>query len=366
MFPKDTGLSSNSISKTPSLVLSSVDPPTSPLTSLLLKKRRRSTAPDTHPLLPPPPPTPKSRVAIQQEDPALDAIVVTTLSSYPFRCHEDLLRMSREELISVACALNKRLPASWQIPVGNEIPDAAVRSSIEVLVGIRPSVPMAPRAVKPGQTVTALEALADSSDAQLDDRAGGKGGAVIYYGRKGYGSVTPPSSPLSLRMERRSQAGGAASPASAEQTAGDALIMGCISPRRFLDRLDEEEEPGSEEGDGHHGQHQLEGDGLGIDPFDARNTKKRKVSGDGRYKGVWAGKRGSPKFRSAQRSSGTTTIEQISVAMAALVTTPHKPSGNKYRFSVPRKPVKRSFLESERTGGEDSDLHASPATLFFR
>ena len=61
--------------------------------------------------------------------------------------------MSREELSNVASALNERLPTSWQIPVGNEITDAAVRSSIEVLVGIRPPVPMAPKPVKSGQTL---------------------------------------------------------------------------------------------------------------------------------------------------------------------------------------------------------------------
>ncbi|KAF6743463.1 hypothetical protein DFP72DRAFT_755866, partial [Ephemerocybe angulata] len=75
-------------------------------------------------------------VAIQQHDPALDAIVVTTLPEYPFYTHEDLLSMSRAELLSVARALNARLPAHGQsqIPVDGSVLESVVRARIEVLV----------------------------------------------------------------------------------------------------------------------------------------------------------------------------------------------------------------------------------------
>ena len=88
------------------------------------------------------------RVALQNEDPAEDVVVITKLDAVPFCCHEDLLGMSRDKLVAVALSLNAKLPAVLQIDVSHFRPDTFIRHSIELLVGLRREVPPAPKAVK--------------------------------------------------------------------------------------------------------------------------------------------------------------------------------------------------------------------------
>ncbi|KAF8154431.1 hypothetical protein B0H34DRAFT_660259, partial [Crassisporium funariophilum] len=76
----------------------------------------------------------RARLAIQQHDEPLDAVVITTLPSYPFCCHEDLIMMSRQQLVEVASFLNSRLPRQSQIELGDAVTDANIRHSIETLV----------------------------------------------------------------------------------------------------------------------------------------------------------------------------------------------------------------------------------------
>jgi hypothetical protein len=76
-------------------------------------------------------------VALQNEDTAEDAIVITALDTIPFCCHEDLLAMTRPQLINAALTLNNKLPAVLRIDIGSTRSDGFIRNSIEVLVGIR-------------------------------------------------------------------------------------------------------------------------------------------------------------------------------------------------------------------------------------
>ncbi|KAF9458417.1 hypothetical protein BDZ94DRAFT_1173675, partial [Collybia nuda] len=74
------------------------------------------------------------RVALQNEDIAENAIVITALDNIPFCCHEDLVTMSREKLVDVAMALNAKLPAVLAIDVSHTRPENFIRSSIEYIV----------------------------------------------------------------------------------------------------------------------------------------------------------------------------------------------------------------------------------------
>lgn len=91
----------------------------------------------------------QSSIALQNEDEEENAIVITALNTVPFCCHEDLLTMSREQLIAAALTLNAKLPAVLQIDVSHVRSTSFIRHSIEMLVGIRPmEVPPAPKAVR--------------------------------------------------------------------------------------------------------------------------------------------------------------------------------------------------------------------------
>ncbi|KAL0581261.1 hypothetical protein V5O48_000744 [Marasmius crinis-equi] len=91
-----------------------------------------------------------NRVALQNDDDEVDAVVITALDTIPFCCHEDLLAMSRAQLVATAHTLNAKLPTILHIDTGNT--DKFIRNSIEVLVGIRKadmlSPPSAPKADK--------------------------------------------------------------------------------------------------------------------------------------------------------------------------------------------------------------------------
>ncbi|KAL1658474.1 hypothetical protein GGF50DRAFT_92611 [Schizophyllum commune] len=74
------------------------------------------------------------RLALQTNDAEADAVIVTALHTPPFCCHEDLLTMTPAQLARVATSLNARLPMALRIDTN--APSAAIRTAIEVLVGI--------------------------------------------------------------------------------------------------------------------------------------------------------------------------------------------------------------------------------------
>ena len=114
-------------------------------------------------------------IALQNEDQAEeDVVVITKLDTVPFCCHEGLLAMSRDQLVAVARSLNARLPAAMQIDVSTRHPDVFIRHSVEHIVGLRRSVPPAPKASKVQSDVEPI----------------------------GF-DVSPPSSPLATRTTRR-------------------------------------------------------------------------------------------------------------------------------------------------------------------
>ena len=123
-----------------------------------------------------------ARLAIQHDDHSFDAVVVTTLPCYPFCCHEDLLTMSRQQLVEVAVLFNSRLPSSRQIEVSDAATNAHIRHSIETLVGIVPDVPGAPKGVK-SRTMSKNDRISLS----LED-------SIL---------PSPPTSPLAMRVSRR-------------------------------------------------------------------------------------------------------------------------------------------------------------------
>ncbi|KDR79386.1 hypothetical protein GALMADRAFT_223608 [Galerina marginata CBS 339.88] len=134
-------------------------------------------------------------LAIQQHDQPLDAIVVTTLPSYPFCCHEDLLTMPRDQLVEVATLFNSHLPHTTQIDLSESATDAHIRHCIESLVGIVPQTPGAPKAVKSRRIAP-----------------------------QHHRSLLPPSSPLAMRLSRRRG------------------LSHISSPSGLLERLEEEDE----------------------------------------------------------------------------------------------------------------------------
>jgi hypothetical protein len=150
-----------------------------------------------------------ARIALQQYDQPLDAIVITTLPSYPFCCHEDLLMMSRSQLVQTAVLLNSHLPVCSQIELADGIPDAHIRHSIETLVGIVPDMPGAPKAIKSRRFkrkhISEIDLLGDLEQDTLP---------------------SPPTSPLSMRVSRRQE---------------KALPV-MSSPPYLLERLEEEDE----------------------------------------------------------------------------------------------------------------------------
>jgi hypothetical protein len=135
-------------------------------------------------------------VALQNEDPDEDVVIITKLDSVPFCCHEDLFGMSRHQLVAVALSLNAKLPAALRIDVSHRRPDTSIRHSIELIVGLRREVPPAPKAVR-------LQPISGSHS--LDFNA------------------SPPTSPLAARIRTR------------------VPYMSPESPRK-LARLDEEDE----------------------------------------------------------------------------------------------------------------------------
>ncbi|KAH6879619.1 hypothetical protein BKA70DRAFT_1207392 [Coprinopsis sp. MPI-PUGE-AT-0042] len=77
-------------------------------------------------------------LAIQQVDSSFDAVVISTLSYFPFRDHEELLQMSMSNLIEVVTSLNERLPINNRILLQSDFSAKTVRAFVEYLVGIKP------------------------------------------------------------------------------------------------------------------------------------------------------------------------------------------------------------------------------------
>ncbi|CAA7257490.1 unnamed protein product [Cyclocybe aegerita] len=150
---------------------------------------------------------PSARVAFQLHDDPLDAVVITTLPCYPFCCHEDLLLMSRKQLMDVATIFNARLPQNIQIELSDAISDAHIRHCIERLVGIVPNVPGAPKPAK-------SKIMEKEGERMLKMNVDLHADAL----------PSPPSSPLAMRASRRR---------------GLSLMS---SPPRVLESLREEEE----------------------------------------------------------------------------------------------------------------------------
>ena len=152
-----------------------------------------------------------ARIALQQYDHSLDAIVITTLPCHPFCCHEDLLMMSRSRLIQAALLFNSRLPVCSQIELADTIPDAHIRHSIETLVGIVPEMPGAP-----------TKAIKSRRFERMDTSSG-----IDLHGDLEQNTLPSPStSPLSKRVSRRQE---------------KALPV-MSSPPHLLERLEEEDE----------------------------------------------------------------------------------------------------------------------------
>ena len=81
-------------------------------------------------------------VAIENEDAAEDAVVVTSLDKLPFCCHADLIMMNEGQLLTAASVLNERLPAALRIDTDRS--DSYIRNSIEFIVGLKTDPPDAP------------------------------------------------------------------------------------------------------------------------------------------------------------------------------------------------------------------------------
>ncbi|KIM80273.1 hypothetical protein PILCRDRAFT_822773 [Piloderma croceum F 1598] len=117
-----------------------------------------------------------SSVALQNEDGELEeTVIITALKTIPFCCHEDLLTMTRPQLLAVAETLNSKLPVALRIDIKPSSTDSFVRNAIELIVGIKRPVPGAPKAVKLG-----LSSMADPDK-----------------------SVSPPTSPLATKNRPR-------------------------------------------------------------------------------------------------------------------------------------------------------------------
>ncbi|KAF4609547.1 hypothetical protein D9613_012319 [Agrocybe pediades] len=160
-------------------------------------------------------------LAIQHHDKPLDAVVITTLPRYPFCCHEDLLTMSRAQLVEAATLFNNYLPQNAQIDCSELATDANIRHCIETMVGIIPEIPGAPKAVK-SRLNDNISMATLFEDALLDSLP------------------SPPSSPLAMRLPRKRG------------------LSNITMPLRLLGRLEEKDE---------------------ADFFvKQRTTKKRKVS----------------------------------------------------------------------------------------
>ena len=103
-------------------------------------------------------------VALQNEDGDVHGtIIISTLDSIPFCCHEDLLTMDSQQLHATTQALNAKLPCALRINLNPSLTDAFIRNAIELIVGIKRTVPPAPKAIKSGLTASAETEKSDVS-----------------------------------------------------------------------------------------------------------------------------------------------------------------------------------------------------------
>lgn len=88
-------------------------------------------------------PKSRSRFALQINDG--DTVVITTLEDIPLCCPDEIRTMSRQQLVSVATILNKRLPHALAINIGRQKSDNEIRNGIEFVLGLSKTAPRAPR-----------------------------------------------------------------------------------------------------------------------------------------------------------------------------------------------------------------------------
>ncbi|KAF8066546.1 hypothetical protein FPV67DRAFT_1390586, partial [Lyophyllum atratum] len=74
------------------------------------------------------------RVALINEDHTEDAVIITAFDDILFCCHEDLITMSRAQLIDVALSVNAKLPTVMAIDIDEVLPTSFIRGSIERIV----------------------------------------------------------------------------------------------------------------------------------------------------------------------------------------------------------------------------------------
>ena len=145
-------------------------------------------------------------VALQNEDPFLDVVVITALNTIPFCCHADLVTMTRPQLLDAASTMNAKLPSAMRIDTGASCSDVSIRHSIEFLVGLREAPPksesesaLLPASTRPRLTESALKTP------------------------RGYGSTpSSPLSPLAGRTRGTRPSLGTPSLAVLEETSEDA------------------------------------------------------------------------------------------------------------------------------------------------
>ncbi|KAF8647434.1 hypothetical protein AX16_006711 [Volvariella volvacea WC 439] len=136
----------------------------------------------------------KACLALQTEDKMEDAVIITALDAVPFCCHEDLLTMSREQLIRIASEMNAKLPKALEIDVSPIRSSSFIRNSIEVLVGLRAELP---GAVKPTRTYAEVVA---SGLGGREVKGPDESLSVLGYDTSdSLMDISPPLSPLTSR-----------------------------------------------------------------------------------------------------------------------------------------------------------------------
>ncbi|TDL20529.1 hypothetical protein BD410DRAFT_708177, partial [Rickenella mellea] len=73
-------------------------------------------------------------LAIQIEDIDVDAVVITAFPRVPYCCPDELVEMSRSELLNVVAFMNESLPVAGTIDTGVARRDEDIKREIEGLL----------------------------------------------------------------------------------------------------------------------------------------------------------------------------------------------------------------------------------------
>ena len=133
--------------------------------------------------------SPVPRMALQNSDHSVDAVVISTLLKLPFCCHEDLLTMSPTRVVEVAQEMNERLPEVFKIDLKESHDHNGIRREVERLVGIVKSIN---GAAVPGAP---LKRVKSKGRRELGD--------VEFLGHSDFRAISPPTSPLASISETR-------------------------------------------------------------------------------------------------------------------------------------------------------------------